>query len=95
MMSVRLPLGAAGAAARCRSHGIAAKKGGEKMTVIAEAPAGAVAAVYSIAMGLGRITEVGDGLHKSVVVPAEAGIQRRSSKTLDSRLRGNDDIKSS
>jgi hypothetical protein len=46
-----MPLGAADAAARCASPGIAAKKGGEKMTVIREAPAVAVAAVYSIAMG--------------------------------------------
>jgi hypothetical protein len=95
MMSVRLPLGAADAAARCRSRGTAAKKGGEKMTVIAEAPAVAVAAVYSSPWDLRRIPEVGDGLHKSIVVPAEAGIQGHSSKTLDSRLRGNDDINSS
>ena len=49
---VSMPLGAADAAARCASRGIAAKKGGEKMTVIGEAAPAAVAAVYSIAMRL-------------------------------------------
>jgi methylthioribose-1-phosphate isomerase len=47
-----MPLGAADPAALCASRGIAATKGGEKMTVIREAPAVAVAAVYSIAMRL-------------------------------------------
>jgi hypothetical protein len=49
---VSMPLGAADAAAQCGSRGIAAKKGGEKMTVNEEAAPAAVAAVYSIAMRL-------------------------------------------
>jgi hypothetical protein len=47
-----MPLGAADAAAAGGSRGTAAKNGGEKMTMRMEAPAEAVAAVYSIAMGL-------------------------------------------
>jgi len=47
-----MPLGAPDAAAGCGSRGTAAKNGGEKMTVIAEAAPAAVAAVYSIATRL-------------------------------------------
>ena len=49
---VSMPLGAADAAAAGGSRGTAAKNGGEKMTMRMEAPAEAVAAVYSIAMEL-------------------------------------------
>ena len=45
-----MPLGAADATVRGARRGIAAKNGGEKMTMHAEAPSQAAAAVYSIAM---------------------------------------------
>jgi hypothetical protein len=49
---VWMPLGAADAAVRGASRGIAAKNGGEKMTMHMESPTEAAAAVYSIAMRL-------------------------------------------
>ena len=36
------------------------------------------------------IPEVSDSVKSAIVVPAHAGTQCRSRKTLDSRLRGND-----